>query len=97
MNPNYPQSRGELEHALTRLLENAVGITITETNRAINFVNEYDIDFSDILWRINRELGICVSEAEIEAAKSFNYSIEDLIELTTTAWRRSSGFRGENT
>ena len=51
------RSRLELERSLTRLLENAIGISITESNRRENVVTKYDLDFSDILWRINRELG----------------------------------------
>ena len=64
MKQKHPRNRRALEEALTTLLENAIGISITEHNRRDNVEKKYDLEFRDILWRIRRELGISIDEAE---------------------------------
>lgn len=84
-----PRNRPELEQALTALLENAIGISITEHNRRDNVEKKYDLDCRDILWRIRRELGISIDEAELTSAGPFNYSIDEIFEVTLRSWRKN--------
>ncbi len=56
----------KLRGKLLKLLENALGVDIDDGIMHKPLIIEHDIDISDVLWRIRRELGISIDVKSID-------------------------------